>query len=1245
MKNNCIGWFCRLIISTTVIALTACNDDFLLEDNVIHTRPTEYLEFTTSLQSAESSTMSRSTSSHLEIEEEDWCLSMESVHSGPSSRGSLLTLLDGNEAGVIGFSYDSESGPKSPLAPDNNISFTFSHDELSATGNPIRWNSITRDNLDIYAYSPKSVDGLSVNTSDSPTLTYYAPDNIAEHKDIIVSKWSNTPGVDYKGQTIPLNFSHILTAVRLRVGFDCIVKSVEISGVYGSGTYDFASGKWDTEDIPNESAVTEDNEITSDEKISADASYKIEFEGGKSFSAGSALNTAENTMILLPQTLPSGSKISLTIISSNGESTLTAPLESLKWRQGKLIQYTLYEGQPPTIVYFDLAAGNVTINEDSYLGYRFDGSDRVEISDKHNRDNKYYIYQSTPANRYGIYEDGVFTRPEYQTVIASDGQDWRDFIVNNSDVDAVIDEWCDDGKENAATKAGRESTKNRIDIKGHIVCNLTIDNIYSSYMAENPRSRTTAGLSFIPTGSNSSLTINIVGDNRLGAVHYQNNETTNRIVFEGSGSLTVADVDGVKKSTHPAGDYYFGLRPGIDKGYISNHWASVIGGADDQDKENSQGIVINSGRIFAGSTKAENCSAIGGGGNGIGTVTINGGVVTAVATTTGTAIGGGIGFKNGGGKGYVTINGGNVYAYNHANRWNIPSSAIGGAGSNDEWGSVGNVTITDGSVYAQSALGTAIGGGSSYNQWGGNAEITISGGEIIAKTLSPISASIGGGTAYTRGAENYDIKARVLRSNFNEDNWKNYGTIGHTERWSNSENIRNDCKNGDYFIVYGTATDTGNSHELIYKSDNDSGDLHGECVAHTSSADNKSQIYDGGHATIRISGSPIIRTGSIGGGGTGDSRGHIGNADINVTGGDIQAQFILAAGTTSSVTPTFTMTGGTIRNSNTSDTEYLHVHQYGGAVYLEDGVVNINGGTITKCSAEYGGAVYIKGTSNSRFNMTAGNIIKNSSTIDGGAIYMESGSVVLTGGSINENLTIAGNGGGVYINGGNLDIPYGTVQMRQNSAQEELRDNVLVGGYGGAIYITSSTAPVKANIAAGTIYGNTSDNKGGGICVDMNTSDLLADVIIGTNNGVDDSPMITRNSTLMQGGGLYARGANAHITINSGSIINNQVSQYVTNEDVTNELGSVTLNGGNVTHNVITFYANNGKTPEETATQNIVTSTNSTLVAPTTFTRTGYRLVGWNTRPGGNGTNYSNGQIMNISNNIRLYARWAPIVQ
>ena len=44
--------------------------------------------------------------------------------------------------------------------------------------------------------------------------------------------------------------------------------------------------------------------------------------------------------------------------------------------------------------------------------------------------------------------------------------------------------------------------------------------------------------------------------------------------------------------------------------------------------------------------------------------------------------------------------------------------------------------------------------------------------------------------------------------------------------------IRNGCRIGDFFSISGMATDTGNTHRLIYVSTNASGYLAGTCVAH-----------------------------------------------------------------------------------------------------------------------------------------------------------------------------------------------------------------------------------------------------------------------------------------------------------------------------------------------------------------------------------------------------------------------------
>ena len=253
---------------------------------------------------------------------------------------------------------------------------------------------------------------------------------------------------------------------------------------------------------------------------------------------------------------------------------------------------------------------------------------------------------------------------------------------------------------------------------------------------------------------------------------------------------------------------------------------------------------------------------------------------------------------------------------------------------------------------------------------------------------------------------------------------------------------------------------------------------------------------------------------------------------------------------------------------------------------------------------------------------------------------MEGGEVTLSGGTIQKNLASNGSGGAVYIKAGNFYMPAdGNATIQNNSA--------LRGGNGGGIYVTSASSDVIVDILSGTITGNSCDGNGGGVCVDMADNDTNSAIVrIGENGSTSETnPSITNNAAVMYGGGLYAIGAKADITINGGIIEGNKVPNYVPNLDVANEGGTVTLNGGKVDHKVVTFDANAdgdesvGNMP---APQRIVTNTNSKLVVPATNpTRNYYKFVKWNRRKDGLDTeSITDGMLMNIKENLTLYAIW-----
>lgn len=1107
----------------------------------------DYLSFRVALDNRGSSVSTKTISEHFTIEEEEWpmSLSMEEAKTKAELVNVLNDYNDENRPSAGVFGYLDENAWEAV----SNVGYTFDGDEMTAAAPP-RWSTLPEDKGDkvrLYAYAPY-IEGLTSNV--------IVIDDLASHQyDYIAAASAEIPVDGEKSESVQLDFEHIYTAIQLKAGFDCKVTSVTVSGIRTSGTYTIGSGWSSTAEEGRYVIISSQREVTKGDLIG-------------------------DPVLMIPQQLSDNA--TLTVVTTEG--TYSVSLKGKEWEQGKLVTYTLNKKGDDNYVYFDLAAGNVTVNASKYTGYVFVSGQLQEVSGAHKSGNKYYVFQSSEAQDtegkaingkatvgYTGYDEtdkkgtGTLTLPSYPEVTYAN-KPWRDFITNNDNVEQVIEAWDDaDGapdnigidKSKAVRIAGRESTQNLISVTEDVdACHLTLDNIYISnqYHGQN---RDWGSISYKPAAkSGSRLTLNLVGDSRVGCIHYDNPSGTlnredasnNYLIFEGSGSITVADAN------FKTGKY----NDKSGTGYYSNHYDSAIGNADD--KNSCYGIIINSGIIYAGTTKAENCTAIGGGGNGFGEVIINGGVVTAVASTTGTAIGGGIGFSSAGGEGYVEINGGNVYAYNKDNGHNIPSSAIGGAGSSASSGTKGTVIITDGNVYAESALGTAIGGGSSATKPGGSAVVKILGGKVVAKGGSKEgveSAGIGGGSSYTASV-------------------------------------------GD-----------GNGTK------------------------------NGGNAEVTITGNPIIRTGSIGGGSPGKGYGNIGSAIITVKGGDIQAQFVMA----DSDGNIFNMTNGVVRNSDTSDGAYKCIQDNGGAVYMKKGTFTMSGGTIKKCSASKsetskGGAVYIEGGS---FNMSGGTIEQCSSNSDGGALYLKGGDVNLAGGTITGNVALNGNGGAICINGGNFTMNGSSVNVLNNAAFDKKHEGT---GNGGGIYITSSKE-LAVNLFAGSIIGNASGRYGGGVCVDMKDTEVPAVVNFGNaeENGV---PRIDENSASLAGGGMYVYGSKASVVLNEGTVKSNSTSTHQVNPDIAVQGdGLVTLNADDITTQVKITFSNNNlyytSGVDKEYYQYVVSATNNVLKTNEFEDLDPYykNFEGWNTTRSRRGDpEYRDGATVNFTQDITLYAKW-----
>lgn len=723
------------------------------------------------------------------------------------------------------------------------------------------------------------------------------------------------------------------------------------------------------------------------------------------------------------------------------------------------------EETPVEYIYMDLAAGNVTVKGSTYEGAAYQKNDDgtftlVTISGTLQANQAYYVYQSkggatAPDGYFTVdaEENKTFTLPT-RTPVTVGEQTWGDYVTNNSDVEAVITAW-----NTQAANASRTSTPNTITVTGQVNVALVIDNLWSSYEIYGT-SRTTGGISFYPSSGNSHLTIQTKGDNRFGNIFYNNSfYTTSTFLtfdeYEEGSSLTVAN---------------------LSNNSNKNYWCAAIGG-NDSGQDAARGLIFNGGTVFAGTNARDDCTAIGGGGNGYGGITINGGRVTATVASSGAAIGGGIGKTSNGGQADIVIGGdAEVYAYNasctsrkqpgtNVNTWYsnqgvkyIPAAAIGGGSSAQQKCNACSVTIQGNAVvYAQTVGGAAIGGGSSADSHGGDATVKILGNAKV--TALSLSGVIEGETVQAGNA-----------------------------------------------IGGGTGGKKGN----------------------------------GGYVSLEIAGTATLKAGSVGGGGTitnDPATYRIGYANIKISGGDISAQFIMAAGASQKCT--LNMSGGIIDNSE-REASFVFLQENGGAIYMDDpaGTATISGGVIESCTAKNGGAIY----------MTAGTVnISDTAKIhscsadqNGGAIYMGGGTLTMTDGELLENRAV--NGGSIYLADGTIEISGGSLDG--NRATEKGGVAYLGGGTltiggnasvtnnqsqnGGAAYLQKG----EMHISGGTLSDNTATENGGAAYLAGGELTVSGDVTITQNSAQNGGvAYLTDGTVQIAGGTLKANKA----TVNGGA--------------------------------------------------------------------------------------------------------------
>lgn len=229
--------------------------------------------------------------------------------------------------GLLGYGFDSSLGIPNMLY---NQKVSKEGDEwlLSST---VYWDDDT--NVQFYAYAPYNGAGITLSgarVSGAPTINYVTPEQVSNQKDLMIatsevySKYPNAP--------IPLEFRHLLSAIKFKVGADGLregtIKSITLKGIRYKGTYNAATDAW-----------TLDNALK-------DFSQTVNFDTHGENSANQAVTTEEQTFLVPPQTLGDEAKavIEFAYNDQTGNpktTTLVANLKGRTWRMGNTITYAI----------------------------------------------------------------------------------------------------------------------------------------------------------------------------------------------------------------------------------------------------------------------------------------------------------------------------------------------------------------------------------------------------------------------------------------------------------------------------------------------------------------------------------------------------------------------------------------------------------------------------------------------------------------------------------------------------------------------------------------------------------------------------------------------------------------------------------------------------------------------------------------------------------------------------------------
>ncbi len=249
-----------------------------------------------------------------------------------------LDALKAENAGFIVYGYNTKAngvGTTDAKLTDiflDKKAVTYSTDKwVIGDGTPIYWPGA--DKVQFFAYAP--ANALTTNEYSVPAdalypqIAYAVPVAAANQKDLVVASATDKSS---SANAVDLLFAHALTQINFTIkGADnltYIVSKVSLVGIGSEAIYDYKTG-WSVPTVPVE--------------------YELPIaETTVNGTAETILTASTGSLMLLPQSMSTDTKIKISYVAKNGGTTVytkndaTIDLNNTaKWEAGKRIRYTL----------------------------------------------------------------------------------------------------------------------------------------------------------------------------------------------------------------------------------------------------------------------------------------------------------------------------------------------------------------------------------------------------------------------------------------------------------------------------------------------------------------------------------------------------------------------------------------------------------------------------------------------------------------------------------------------------------------------------------------------------------------------------------------------------------------------------------------------------------------------------------------------------------------------------------------